>query len=373
MSPMEILGKAKESFRGKKLFLLTVVLPTALAGLYYGLVASDVYVSESSFVIRSPQRQTATGLGAFLQGVGFFRSQEDSYIVQDFMLSRDALHELDRRLHLARSFSSTGVDIISRFGALGWDNDFESLHRYYKKKVEINLDSASSIATLRVRAFTAGDAYRINEFLLQMSERLVNRLNERAWQDTVRFAVEDVAQAEARVKDASLAVSTYRNREGIFDPDRQSVLQLQQVSKMQDDLIAARTQLAQIRSVANENPQIPVLQKRIEALQAEIDEKTVKVAGDTDSLSNKAAGYERPALKREFADKQLAAALASLEQARNDAQAKQLYLERIAEPGRPDVAVEPRRIRAVVATFLVGVVAWGILSILIAGAREHKD
>ena len=54
-----------------RLFLFTVALPTALAVLYFGVVASDVYISESRFVVRSPDRQAATGLGALLKGVGF--------------------------------------------------------------------------------------------------------------------------------------------------------------------------------------------------------------------------------------------------------------------------------------------------------------
>jgi capsular polysaccharide transport system permease protein len=58
---------------------LTVILPTALAVVYFGLIASDVYISESRFVVRSPQRAAQTGIGALLQGTGFSRSQDDTY------------------------------------------------------------------------------------------------------------------------------------------------------------------------------------------------------------------------------------------------------------------------------------------------------
>jgi len=56
--------------RTDKLFLLAVVLPTILAVLYFGFFASDVYVSESQFVIRSPDKQSATGLGVLLKSTG---------------------------------------------------------------------------------------------------------------------------------------------------------------------------------------------------------------------------------------------------------------------------------------------------------------
>jgi capsular polysaccharide transport system permease protein len=65
--------------------------------------------------------------------------------------------------------------------------------------------------------------------------------------------------------------------------------------------------------------------------------------------------------------------LASLEDARNEALRKQAYVERVDQPNLPDKAVEPRRVRGVFATFLLGLVAWGVLTMLLAGVREHKD
>lgn len=56
------------------LALVTVVLPTALATAYFGFIASDVYISESRFVVRSPDKQTASGLGVLLKSAGFSNS-----------------------------------------------------------------------------------------------------------------------------------------------------------------------------------------------------------------------------------------------------------------------------------------------------------
>jgi len=356
-----------------RLFLLTVVLPTTMSIIYYGFLASDIFISESRFIIRSPQRQAATGLGALLQGAGFSRAQDDTYTVHDYMLSRDALQQLDKKMGLARSFSSTSVDRFSRFAGIDPDNSFEALHRYFQKRVTLSLDTASSISTLRVNVFNRDEAQKINSMLLEMGETLVNQLSERGRQDMMRFAAAEVALAETKVKNSALALSKYRTSKGVFDPERQSAIQLQQVSKLQDELITARTQLAQLRSTSKKNPQIATLTARIEMLKTVISEETAKVTGGAASLTDKAAEYEKFALERAFAEKQLAAALATLEQARNDALRKQFYLERIVQPGKPDVAVEPRRLRSVLVTFVVGLVLWGVLSLLVAGVREHHD
>lgn len=336
-------------------------------------MASDVYVSESRIVVRSPEKQVATGLGALLKGVGFSRAQDDSYTIHDYVLSRDALKEINTTLDVGKAFSSSAVDRISRFGGLDFDTSFEALHRYYQNKVSVQQDSASSITTLTVRAYTAQDAQDINQKLLELSEGLVNRLNDRGRQDLIRSAAIEVDDAEKKSKAAALALSAYRNAKGVVDPERQAAVQLQQVAKLQDELISTKTQLAQLNTFTPQNPQIQALKKRASTLQAEIDVETTKIAGGERSLANKAAEFQRLALDREFADKQLASALASLEQARNEAQRKQVYIERIAAPSLPDVALEPRRIRSILATFVLGLVAWGVSSMLLAGLREHQD
>ena len=356
-----------------KLFLITVALPTVLAVVYFGAIASDIYTSESQFVVRSPERQSTSPLGALFRTAGFSRAQDDSYTVQDYILSRDALSVLRDQLKIDQAYSGSDIDIFRRFSGLDADKSFEALHIYYKKMVSVQTDSASSITTLSVKAFTAQDAVNANRLLLTQSEALVNRLNERGRQDMIKFAQAEVTQSENKAKTAALALSVYRNRQGVIDPERQATAQLQQVAKLQDELIATTTQLAQLKTFTPQNPQIPSLQNRAETLENEIVKENSKVTGGQKSLSNKAAEFQRLILESDFANKQLASTLASLENARNEAQRQQVYLERIAQPSFPDASHEPRRLRNIFAVFLLGLVIWGISSMLLAGVREHQD
>jgi capsular polysaccharide transport system permease protein len=356
-----------------RLFLITVVLPTIISSVYFGLIASDVYVSESRFVVRGPRPETQGGIGALLQGAGFSSSEDDIHSVHDYALSRDALEKLNAKLNLDGMFKAKAIDVFSRFAPFGIEDNFESLYRYYQNHVALDADTTSSISVLQVRAYNAGDAFQINKMLLDLSENLVNQLNERGRQDTIRFATSEVAVAEQRDKAAALALAAYRNQQAIFDPERQSTIQLQLISKLQDDFITTTTQLAQVRSLAPNNPQVSALQKMATTLQAEMDTQMARVAGSGTSLTNKSAEFARLTLDQTFADKQLGIALASLEQARNDAQRKQLYLERIVQPNKPDAPIEPRRLRGILTTLALGLIVMGILNILIAGIREHKD
>jgi capsular polysaccharide transport system permease protein len=329
------------------LFIGIVLIPTLGAILYYGLIASDVYISESRFLLRSPQRPTQAGfLGQLLQSTGFASSQDDTYAVRDFILSRDALKELDARLGVRKSFSDARIDLFNRFPGLTWGHSFEEFYRFYGRHVAVDYDPASSITTLTVRAFSAQDAYQINGLLMDMSERLVNTLNDRSRRDLVGYAEEEVRLASDKAKEASIALLNYRSTRSVFEPDRQAALQLQSVAKIQEELISTEAELAQLKSLSPENPQVAALTSRAETLRDAIASEASKVTSARDSLSARAPDFERLALESEFADKQLGVALSSLESARAEARQKQLYLERLVQPGLPDKAMEPRRLRS---------------------------
>jgi capsular polysaccharide transport system permease protein len=363
-------------FRRHYLFVLIVLAPTVGAVLYYGLIASDVYISESRFLVRSPQHQAPSGLvGQLLQSTGITpHSQDDTYSVRDYILSRDALKELDQKLDLRKSFSNPDVDLFDRFPGLAWwSRSFERFYIYYTKHVGVEYDPVSSISILTARAFTAEDAYKINHSLLGMSERLVNTLNDRSRRDLISFADNEVKIASDKAKDAALALLTYRSRHAVFEPDRQAALQLEGVAKIQQELISTETELAQLKKLSPDNPQIGALTNRAATLRNAIISEASKVTSASGSFSARAPIFERLALDVEFADKQLGVALTELESARAEALQKQLYLETLVQPNLPDKAMEPKRFRSMFTFLIISLVGWAVASILIASVREHAD
>ena len=314
------LNRWKALDKVSRLFLLTVIVPTALATLYFGFLASDVYVSQTQFVVRSPDKPATSGLGVLLKSVGFSNAGDEIFATQDYVQSRDALRTLNRKNAVRVAYTRPGVSVFDRFNPLGWNGSFEDLFNYYRGKVGVEHDATSSITTLSVQAFTAEDAYRFNKQLLEQAEGLVNRLNTRGQTDLVEYAQRETKEAEQAGLRASQEQARYRDQRGVIDPEREATVQLQMVSKLQDELIGARTQLVQLRALAPENPQIPLLETRVAALTREIDVALGRVTGARSSLSSTAVRYQRLQLEREFADKQLSSATTSLEGARYDLQ-----------------------------------------------------
>ena len=368
--------KSKKSWLSKisPLMWVTVIVPTLVSVVYFGVMASDRYTSQSSFVVRSPKSQSSlSGLGAILQGTGFTRAQDDIYTVQEYMRSRSSLEELRRSLPVREFYEAKG-DVFSRFNGFGFRGEEEAFYQYYRDQLNITFDAVSGISTLNVTAFDAAESQKINSALLKQGEALINQLNDRARSDTVRYAEEVVKVAEERVKEASQNLTDYRIENGVFDLKTQSEVQMGLVSKLQDELIVIQTQLDQVRAVTPENLQIPGLMAREKSLRKEISQQLRAISGSgKQSLSNQAADYQRVFLENQLAEQQLAAAITSLESAKAEADRQQLYLEVISSPNLPDLAHEPKRLYNIVATLIIGLMIFGIVSLLTASVREHKN
>ncbi len=353
------------------LFFLTVILPTAIGIAYFGFLASDVYLSESRFVVRSPVKAGNSALGTVL-GTNIGGSSEESDAVVEYLQSRRALGEVNADGFVTRAYTASDIFWFDRFGGTFGDTD-EELYRYFQDRMTVDDGTNTQVIRLTVRAFSPSQAQTINARLLERSERLVNGLSGRARRDSISVAQGEVEEAKTRSRDAALQLAAFRDREGLIDPEQEATARLQMISKLQDELIATRTRLRQLETYTPRASQIPFLRTQARELQGEIDGQMDQIAGGRGSLSSQTAQYQELQLNAEFADKQLGIALASLQDAQAEARRKTAYLDRIASPSLPDYASEPRRVRNMIAIFVFGLLLWGVLSMLAVGIREHRD
>jgi ABC-2 type transport system permease protein/capsular polysaccharide transport system permease protein len=364
---------ARRSLLRQPLFLVTVLLPTLLGVLYFGFFANDVYISESRFVVRTQSRMQVSPLGALLSSGSLSGPGEETSAVIEYVESRDALLATDRDGLVRKAFGPDRANWFSRFGGLLGGSSQEHLFRYFTRKVTIETDPVTQVARLTVRAFDPRDARTINLRLLEQSEGLVNQMSERARGDAIAVAQKEVDEAKDRARQAAVALALFRQQSGIVDPKEEAQVRLQMISKLQDELIATRTQLQQMLSYTPRASQIPYLRTRQASLEREIADQTRRITGGGNSLSGAAVRYQALFLDSQMAEKQLAATVVSLEEARADARRKRAYVERVAAPSLPDYAMEPQRLRGMIAVLLLSLLVWGIVSTLLVGVREHRD
>ena len=363
-----------EKLYRRRWLLLFVALPTFLATIYYGLIASDVYVSQSRFVIKAPgQKSMPTGtLANLIQTNGFVGGEQETKEVLDYIRSRDALSDLQRQMNIRARYENSGADFLSRFPRPFREPTFENLFKYYQSMVSASPDNESGVAVLETRAFRPEDAQAINARLLSLSEGLVNRLNSRAEGRAVTEAEQRVLGAQARVRKARVALSAFRNQQEVIDPAKQATGVLEISNKLVTEHAALKAQLELMERVTPANPSIPALRARVSALAGEIAAQNARVVGTPTGIASKVGGYENLLAEQEFAQATLTAASTSLEQARAEVQKQQFYLERVVDPNLPDSPLLPERLRNILVVFGASLCLYFIGWMLVRGILEHS-
>ncbi|MDX3901015.1 MAG: capsule biosynthesis protein [Sphingobium sp.] len=359
--------------RKRRWFLVMVVLPTLLAALYYGLIASDIYISESRFVIKSPdqKRGQVSTLANLVQTTGLSGGQEQTNEVLTFVRSRDALRALEKNVAVRDRFAHPQADALSRFPLPFSGSSFESLFKYYGTMVEARMDSETSTAIIKVKGFTPQDAYRINRELLDLSEGLVNRLNGRAQSKGITEAQKQVELATQRARAARVALSQYRNSQALIDPTKQAGGVLEIANTLTAERAALQAQLDIMQRLTPRNPSIPALRNRIAAIGTQIASQDSRVVGSGSGIASKLGGYENLLVEQEFATQSLNAANAALVQARAEAQRQQFYLERVVDPNLPDEPLLPKRFINVLIVFASAACLYFIAWMFMIGVLEH--
>jgi capsular polysaccharide transport system permease protein len=356
-----------------KIAIVTLVfLPTIFAVIYFGLIVTPRYEAEAKFVVRTAAKAASlTGLTSILHITGLARSQDDAYSVQDFMTSRDAVAQLMDKLPLEQMYGRRVADFVARYPSILFGPSREEFYKYFQWMISVSNSSTSGISTLRVQAFRAEDAVAVAQKLLDLSEALVNRLNERIHEDAVKVSAAQVQSDERRLTEAELAITDFRNRELMIDPEKSSVVLSEVMKRLSANLAATQTNMYETSANSPSSPQLTPLQNRADAINTQIEQERARISNSSDGLANKIGEFERLNLERDYAKQALTASTTTLEAARAEARRKQLYLERIVEPSLPDYAAMPQSLRWIMSIFGANLLGLLIVWLFVTGIREH--
>lgn len=370
------LPESKLARLGKRIpigMALVVGVPTLMAVLYWGVVASPRYVSEAHFTVRKTDEARPSGLGLALQNVGLSTGASESFAVQDFVSSRDAANQLHKAFDLDKVFTRNGADLFSRHPGIFTGATEEGRYKALQRYVTVKYNGTSGITKLSVQAFTPKDARDLNLALLSAGEELVNRLNERAAKDAVADAEVAVQNAMSKRATIQVQLTDFRNRERFIDPQMTAAESTQLISGLLATAAGIRAELSEVRSSAPQSPQIAVLQGRLSAYEDQIAEARAALVGEAESLVPKLSAYEGLVLQRELADRAVTEASAALSMAQQSARRQKLYLDRIVEPNLSDKATQPHRLRSILIVFLSSLIVYVLGRLLWAGLREHRQ
>lgn len=350
---------------------LWVVACFAIAVIYFGLIASDRYVSRAQLVIKQADQIKMLPDALSMLGLGG-SNHEDVLLTQDYLQSPDLLAKLDKELGLKAHYQSHKVDFFSRLSS---NVSQEEFIEYYRNHLTLRLDDTSGVLTIEFQAFDPAYGQRVVSLMLKESEGFINRLGHQVALEQLAFVEKEVNRAYRRVQDEKAKVLEFQNTHNLISPESTSTARLGVVSEIEGQLAQQQAQLKQLQSYMKETaPAVISVQARVDALTQQLAQEKARLTGtDKDAMNEVTAQYMDVKTQATLAADLYKSGLISLEQARVEAYRKLKHLLVVSQPTLAQDAEYPRRIYNLATIGVLLCLLYGLIVMGIATLREHQD
>jgi len=324
---------------------------------YMLCIATPRYEAESRFFVQSASGQQSPGAGAAGlittgNAPGMLGGFVDGWAVRDFLLSRDCMRQLDRKVGLRRYLAHGGLDPANR---LSEDASEDALYRAYQSAVHVSFNALEQIDVLRVSAFSPDDAALLSRELILLAEDFVSRLNAKGVSDKLKVSEASLKRAQQEALEARDDLTAWRTSHGNIDPTATVSMLLNLSSQLEGELNNAHINLDKIRALGNEDhPMLKPTEMQIAALEKRIAQVRDRLSGQGNTEAMLLKSYEALRNAQGFADSNLTLAQQSYQQALADTLRLQRYLSIIAQPVPTDRPSSPRTLILLLEALAVG-------------------
>jgi len=359
----------------KQSVLSVALLVGLLLSFYWVFVASDRYISESHIIIQRTDISGSTqslDISSLLGQGGANRG--DQMLLRDYLLSVDMLKKLDAKLNLKAHYSNHDYDLLSRM----WPSNpsMEWFHRHYLNRTSIDYDEFNGVLVIKVQAYDAITSHAIAAMLVQEGEFYMNVLAQNLAHTQVVFLEQQVLSLGAKALQARQSVLNYQNKKGLVSPQAEAENLVTILARLKQEKSELQTQKSALQAyLVPTHPNIVILDQKITSIDKQVNQEQAKLTSinNGQSLNRTVEEYQRLELTAALSQDIYKSALVALEKGRIEAVRIIKTVSVLQAPTLPEYPMEPRRIYNTIVSLLVCLLIAGILHLLIAVIRDHKD
>lgn len=369
---------SREAWRKKmRLFnALFLSVPLVVACVYLFGIASNRYVAESVIAIRNPASGVSGVPGSMVGQVGqpvpsqVERAIDESYAVVNYIKSREAFDELNKRINLTPRMQETSIDW---FGRLSPEARHERQYQHYLSQIEVSYDDLQGQISLTSYGYDADTAFKIGSELSRMSEQLVNQFNERARADMIKLAQDQVAEASNEMRRTNQAITDFQLANGMIDPTMETTSYGTIIQTLRDQIASKRAEMTALSKTSTPNsPRTSEIRNMLEALEAQLVAEQQRLTGKTDALAPLIGSYKTLSVDQGLAQQKYSSAVAMLQSSLVQAEMKKLYIVNIVSPRLPVDPILPNKPKSLMWVIAGTIIAWIIARLALASIRDHR-
>ena len=356
-------------------FIVLVLAPLVTSSIYFGFLASDQFGSEMRFAVRGATEMlpgsdvlAASGLGSLAS----LNSNQDVYIVADYIDSRSMIDDLSKEIDLGAIFSKPRIDGWAAFVP---SRTAEDLLRYWRRMVHTSVETASGIVMVTVKTFSREDSVRVATAIRARCDIVANQLLNRVRHDAIERAKAEVKTAMAQLSARQASLEQFRNARMQIDPLALARSLGETITTLRHDLIGVEVKLDTAKaSLGPDAPQIKMLAANRQILSDQIAALEARITGanlNSPTASAALTEYDKLDVEKSLAEQAAVLAERMLDNTKVDANRHHIYLVAIEDPTVPQSPIAPRRAHMILLISLGALSFWSLIAVIAANVRDH--
>ncbi|QDC11474.1 sugar transporter [Oceanicola sp. D3] len=355
--------------------ILMVIAPVAVAAWYLFTQAEDQYASTLGFSVRKEDTGSAVEILGGITDLTGGSSTNDTDILFEYIQSPNMVRAVMQEVDLVAAYTRASDPVFS----LGEDTRIEAMSDYWTRMVQVYFDRSNHLIEIRVKAFTPQDAHAIALAIRKESDRTINALSAVAREDATRYARAELDRALERLKASRAALTEFRTRNQIVDPEADIRGRMGLLNTLQGELANALIELDLLRQNSrNDDPRIVQADRRVEVIRQRISEERARFSSEGDANEEREAysqligQYEALAVDQKFAEEAYVATLAAYDVAVADGQRQSRYLATYIEPELAETPLFPRRWSILMTLLGALATTWTVLTMVYYSLRDRR-
>ncbi|MGT2446640.1 hypothetical protein ACU4I5_31135 (plasmid) [Ensifer adhaerens] len=156
-------------------------------------------------------------------------------------------------------------------------------------------------------------------------------------------------------------MTSFRNESKLLSPDAEIEVSTKLIANLMGEIARLSIEIGRVLSTAPESPRLPEMLRTRDSLQKQLDAIRQSFGGENASISTKIEKYEKIALRREIAEKELVNATATSLKAKQDMAVGRLYIDMVVNPSNPDRRAYPQRLVNLLLTIFISLSLYSIV------------
>jgi len=348
------------------------LVPFLSLSYYVYFIQTELYQSSTTILIKDLKSPAMPSNMLTALMPNSTSNMQDSKLIEKYIYSMEMFNKIDKKFGLKKHYMSQELDLLQRKYSFSSSRDFLEL---YKNRLIVNYDVTSNTLDISFLHTSAKIAKEILEFIISEAEKKLNVYSKENGNELLNFIKSQEVQNKKTLFDSIEALLAYQNKHKMIDPSMDIKSKSRILAGLEKQVIQKEIEYTNLKQYMNKNSvELRTLKAQTKSLKKKLNDIKNQLSGSSKKeLNENLFEFERLKSDVEFNKERYKQTLIQLDMAMIQATQNDKNFIIITKPTLSDYYSSPNKPKNIITIFMVLFMVYGIISMIYAIIKDHRD